>query len=358
MKMCWYTNDVFFLTVHRYCLPCTVAAWYKIVNFFCDLGNLEKMYIPPLVDPSLGLEENQILIENKMALAAASGAWNATLINGLDETLPPQYKQRYVVHKVTGKKSILPAKHNITSPSEYALREMDILELGCGKGRILHDMTMYTGGNGNGINIDRSQLDNAIHFAQSRDLFPHRLNFTHASLNDAYPFENESMDFAYEVGAFTYVIDKLAVFKEIYRVLRPGGAFCYNDWTLLESFDPADENQVAKLLKIKKFSGLIELHNPEELAAVAEEAGFEVIWNGHGGYGAVPTSGLLGNMHHSFRYADSFMQFMVNYGLLPDGLAKGWKLLRDGKGVHILKESMDKKWLDVGHIFLVRKPHH
>ena len=129
-----------------------VGAWYKIVNFFCDLGNLEKMYIPPLVDPSLGLEENQILIENKMALGAASGAWNKSFVNEVGMSLPDEYKHRYVVNVKTGQNSILPLGKEI--PAGYEQRDMDVVDLGCGKGRVLHDMTIYTGGRGNGINID------------------------------------------------------------------------------------------------------------------------------------------------------------------------------------------------------------
>ena len=52
-----------------------VAAWYKVLNLFSDLGELEKMYLPPLVDPEAGLEA-KVLVENRMAPSAASWAWH------------------------------------------------------------------------------------------------------------------------------------------------------------------------------------------------------------------------------------------------------------------------------------------
>jgi sterol 24-C-methyltransferase len=331
-----------------------VGAWYKVVNYFCDLGNLEKMYIPPLVDPALGLEDNQVLIENRMALGAASQSWNASFINKVGDTLPSRYKKRYVINAETNEKSILPVGHDV--PTNFQQREMEIVELGCGKGRIMYDMVRYTHGKAVGVNIDVSQLKNAMQFALDKDLWPHRMNFVHGTYNDKLPFDDASVDFVYEVGAFTYMIDKVSVFQEIFRVLRPGGAFCYNDWAVLAGFDPHNPHQVAAIQKIKKFSGLIELHRPEELKAVAEQAGFEVIWNNHGGHLAKPSTGLLGEMEKSFRYADLVMDFLIKNKILPKSLIKSWGLVRGGGGTDLLLQSMDQQWLDVGHIFLVRKP--
>jgi len=333
----------------------SAAAWYRIINVFCDLGEVEKMYLPPMVDPELGLEENQLLIENKMALGAASAAWNSSHVNKVGETLPHKYKQRYVVHSETGEKCILPIKSTVPV-LEYEPRPMEILDLGCGKGRVAHHMMHYTGGKVTGMNIDESQLRNAMQFALDYDLWPHRLNFMYGSFNGKLPFDDESLDFCYEIGAFTYLIDKVAVFREIYRVLRPGGAFCYNDWTLLEGYNPNDSKRVSDLLKIKKFSGLIELHDPKELAAIAKQVGFEVIWNDHGGHLADPSVGLLNNMQKSFWFADLVVNNLIKYKLLPSRLIQAWHNVRPSEG-KILKQSMEEKWLDVGHIFLIQKPY-
>ena len=308
-----------------------------------------------MVDPALGFEENQLLIENKMALGAASAGWNSSFINKIGETLPQKYKYRYVVHSDTGEKLILPT-NNTVSASEYERRPMEILDLGCGKGRVAHHMMRYTSGKVTGINIDDTQLKNAMQFALDYDLWPHRLNFMYGSFNNKLPFEDESMDFCYEIGAFTYLIDKVAVFQEIYRILRPGGAFCYNDWTLLEGYDPTDSEKVSGLLKIKKLSGLIELHDPRELAMVAKEVGFEVIWNDHGGHLADPSIGLLSNMQKSFWFADLVVNNLIKYKLLPSRLVQAWQNVRPSEG-KVLKRSMKEKWLDVGHIFLIQKPY-
>jgi sterol 24-C-methyltransferase len=35
--------------------------YYRVLNHLCALGNVEKMYFPPLTDPSAGVTGNQIL---------------------------------------------------------------------------------------------------------------------------------------------------------------------------------------------------------------------------------------------------------------------------------------------------------
>ena len=40
---------------------------YRIMHLLCTLGSVEKMYMPPVLDPNKSVMENQILLEEKMA---------------------------------------------------------------------------------------------------------------------------------------------------------------------------------------------------------------------------------------------------------------------------------------------------
>lgn len=44
------------------------------------------------------------------------------------------------------------------------------------------------------------------------------------------PFDSESFDVVYSKGVLTHVEDKMPIFDEVYRVLKPGGLFVINDW--------------------------------------------------------------------------------------------------------------------------------
>jgi len=43
-----------------------IVDYYSVLNNLCAIGEVEKMYIPPTMDPKLGVFDNQVLFERKM----------------------------------------------------------------------------------------------------------------------------------------------------------------------------------------------------------------------------------------------------------------------------------------------------
>jgi len=87
-----------------------VKNYYRVLNRLCSLGSVEKMYIPPVIDPEQDVFNNQILFEQGFA----------------DELNVGEGKS--------------------------------VLEIGCGRGRISHHVATRTGAKVTGINIDPTQL--------------------------------------------------------------------------------------------------------------------------------------------------------------------------------------------------------
>jgi hypothetical protein len=96
-----------------------IKDYYRVVNQLCALGEVEKMYIPPVLDLPKGVYGNQLLFEKMMAESLNVGP---------------------------GKK---------------------LLELGCGRGRIAHHVARLTGAKVVGLNIGDDQIQNAIDYANS-----------------------------------------------------------------------------------------------------------------------------------------------------------------------------------------------
>ena len=129
-----------------------VADYYKVLNNMLSVFDLEKLYIPPQLDDSLGLYGNQLLVE-----------------------------------KATFKEL------NLKEPAESHL-----LDMGCGRGRIAHHFATLSGGQVSGYNIDPNQIENAIDWATECKMGD-QLHFKVGNHHEPLEYESESFD-----GCFSF----------------------------------------------------------------------------------------------------------------------------------------------------------
>ena len=97
-----------------------------------------------------------------------------------------------------------------------------VLDLGCGAGTDLLIAAEMTGPDGRVIGVDMTpaMLERARTSAQQMGLANVEL---HESLIETLPLEDGSVDVVISNGVIDLVPDKVAVFDELDRVLRPGG---------------------------------------------------------------------------------------------------------------------------------------
>ena len=96
--------------------------YYSVLNHLCSIGQVEKMYIPPAMDLSVSIIANQKLYEKKMC-------------------------------------------------QDLGIKKgQQVLDIGCGRGRVANHVASFTKANVTGINIDPNQLHSAELFARSNGL--------------------------------------------------------------------------------------------------------------------------------------------------------------------------------------------
>lgn len=245
-----------------------IVDYYSILNHLCSIGEVEKMYIPPIIDPDISIMENQELFERKLCRDL-----------------------------------------HITETSR-------VLDIGCGRGRVLAHIAQTTGAAVcTGLNIDDDQLANARRYAKDQGI-DDRVSYVHANFNDPLPFPDASFDVVYQIQVLTYAKSKQALFAEMYRVLKPGGRLSFLDWVKSETYDEKNPHHVDIIKAVKPLIGAVDTPTGAEFKSVLEEVGFKVTFsgdisdNGH-------QADLIESADNYFNIVNVFINVLVFFKVLP-----------------------------------------
>lgn len=242
--------------------------YYCVLNHLCAIGQVEKMYIPPAMDLSKSIIGNQVLFEKRMMrdLGVAQG------------------------HKV--------------------------LDIGCGRGRVVNHVASTTGANVIGMNIDDNQLESAKRYAMGTGL-DLQCHFEKADLNAPLPFPDNTFDAVYEIQVvFSLAKDPVKVFKEIHRVLKPGGKLACLEWVRLGAYDSKNAHHMDLMRRIKPLIGAIGTLSIDEVTSFLSKAGFNVVINENASIGGLQAP-LIENADKFFTRMTRLLKGLVRWRVLP-----------------------------------------
>ncbi|RAK95506.1 class I SAM-dependent methyltransferase [Aspergillus ibericus CBS 121593] len=244
-----------------------LKAYYGVLNHLCALGDVEKMYIPPFMSKKATVLENQLLYEESIA-------------------------------------------------QDIGLTAGDhVLDLGCGRGRVAAHMTQYSGAHVTGLNIDPNQIAQAR--AYNEKLGFSNNNFVVQDFNTLpLPFEDASFDAFYQIQALSLCKDLPALFREIYRVVKPGAKISLLDWASLPDYDPSNPEHAELMRRVKPLIGAVGTPTPESLEKALTEAGFTVVRSDNASVGGLQAP-LIDKVDFYFRSMRQVILGLVKTHVLP-----------------------------------------
>lgn len=285
-----------------------VVDYYGTLNNLCAMGSVEKMYIPPHMDKTKGVFDNQLLFEKGFIDQLMSG----------------------------------PLTINESSK---------ILEAGCGRGRITYHAQQQTGAHVTGINIEPDQLKAARAFAEKQGLLGSRLEFLQGNFNDDMPFPDNTFDAFYAVQPLTYSQDLYKNFREFARVMKPGARLSILDGAMRDGFDPAQERHRQLLLETREVTGLGGFWHTAYWKDAIEKAGMEIIFEEVVGDLQAP---LIEEERWLFEGLEVFVGYLCRFGFLPPHFHQLLKRFTD-HGTSFIEMDKERMFTTAYHVIAQKK---
>ena len=244
-----------------------IRRYYKVLHPLLAIADIEKMYIPPMIDPKQGLYGNQLLHE------------------------------KMIIESLNADKS------------------SHLLDIGCGRGRISHYASTLTGSKVSGFNIDGDQIENAKAYAKKTG-FDSLLDFQVGDHHKRFNYSDNSFDGAYSFQAvwpFFKQNELDFTAREIYRVLKPGAKYACGEYLLTPFFDWNNEEHVRLHSLFLPTLAATQSNYPQDVTSALERAGFKVLLSAPS---VAPTWPLTDQKTDLFILMRSIVRGLVRFGVV------------------------------------------
>lgn len=155
-------------------------------------------------------------------------------------------------------------------------RGMKVLDVGCGIGGPLREISRFSFASVTGLNNNEYQISRGTELNHLAGL-GNSCNFVKADFMKM-PFPDNNFEAIYAIEATCHSPDALACYKEIYRVLKPGQCFAAYEWCMTDHYDPNNETHKKIKAEIEIGDGLPDIRSTHQCLDALKQAGFEVVW--------------------------------------------------------------------------------
>ena len=167
------------------------------------------------------------------------------------------------------------ARHEYYLAARLGVKPTDsVIDVGCGIGGPLRNIGRFTGARVTGVTLNQYQVARGNALCASARLSKCKL--VQADFHKL-PFDGRTFDHAYSIEACCHSPDRRDVYREILRVLKPGGLFISYEWCLTTKHDPSNPAHMLSKKKIEEGDGLPGLTLTASCDDALEAVGFELI---------------------------------------------------------------------------------
>ena len=152
---------------------------------------------------------------------------------------------------------------------------MEVADIGCGVGGPLVNIAKATGARVTGVNFNAHQIGRGRQRVRRAGL-ANSCGFLYADYMNA-PLADGVFDAMYSFEATCHAPNKTMLFRELYRLLKPGGEAAFVEWCLTDAFDRADARHVDIRERIERTNAVPDLPTAREQVDAIESAGFEIL---------------------------------------------------------------------------------
>jgi sterol 24-C-methyltransferase len=174
-----------------------------------------------------------------------------------------------------------PIEHSVVRHEQYLAHRINIqegqkvIDVGCGIGGPARAIARFTGANITGVNLNPYQIRQARQFTQEAGL-GYQVNFVNENFLHM-PFEDNTFDAGYAIEATCYSPNLVDVYREVFRVLKPGATFGLYEVVMTDKYDDKDPAHREVRFSIERGGGVAHVYSAAEAIAAIKEAGFELL---------------------------------------------------------------------------------
>ena len=165
------------------------------------------------------------------------------------------------IHGESFKASLARHERNIAQALELK-PGMVVADVGCGVAGPLMEIARYSGAKIIGLNDNAYQIERAWRYVEKAGV-AHLADFLqgdflHVDAPDA------SFDAAYSIEATCIAPDKVSIYGEIFRLLKPGGRFAAYEYIMTDRFDPQNPRHLKLKEDIQLGGGLLRIDDRQD----------------------------------------------------------------------------------------------